>query len=322
VQYLSEVRNDAIERIEELNMKFVTYRVPGGAPRAGIAKDGRVFDLAAGAAALGYELPADIVSLLRGGEASLAVARTVEANGVAGLIPGWAEDEVRLGPALPAPPAIFLLAANYQSHIVEGGGEPFDKSVVTPLPFLKPATAVIGTGDEIRTPSVSDTVDYEIEIAAVIGKRGREIPVEETEAHVAGYVVFNDISARELKTAAGRKDRPGDPFFDWLLGKWCDSFAAIGPYLVTRDEAGDPKALEMSLKVNGELRQHSSAGEMIFTIPEAIAFLSRFVTLEPGTLLCMGTPGGVGATTSTYLKPGDLVEGEIERLGKLVNRVS
>jgi 2-keto-4-pentenoate hydratase/2-oxohepta-3-ene-1,7-dioic acid hydratase in catechol pathway len=303
-------------------MKFVTYSAPGGVPRTGISKDGRIFDLAAGAAALGYDIPADIVSLLRAGEPGLAIARAVEAAGVAGGIPSWAEADVRLGPAIPAPPAIFLLAANYQSHIVEGGGEPFDKSVVTPLPFMKPATAVIGTGDEIRIPGISDTVDYEIEIAAVIGKRGREIPVEDAETHVAGYMIFNDISARDLKTAAGRKNRPGDPFFDWLLGKWCDSFAAIGPYLVTRDEAGDPNALEMSLRVNGELRQHSSAGEMIFTIPEAIAFLSQFVTLEPGTLLCMGTPGGVGATTSTYLQAGDLVEGEIERLGRLVNRVS
>lgn len=113
----------------------------------------------------------------------------------------------------------------------------------------------------------------------------------------------------------GRIERNGDWFFDWLLGKWCDGFAVVGPYLVTRDEIGDPTDLEMSLKVNGELRQHSAAGEMIFTIPEAVAFLSRFVTLRPGDLICMGTPGGVGDTTETYLQPGDVVETSIEKLG-------
>src|SRR5262249_1065625 len=150
---------------------------------------------------------------------------------------------------------------------------------------------VVGTGDALTIPAETDTLDYEIEIAAVIGTRAHRVPVEEVDNYVAGYVIFNDVSARTLKIEEGRTDRDGDVWFDWLLGKWCDSFAAIGPYLVTRDEAGDPGKLEMALRVNGELRQHSSAGEMIFSIPEAIAFLSRFVTLEPGTLLCMGTPG-------------------------------
>ncbi len=112
-----------------------------------------------------------------------------------------------------------------------------------------------------------------------------------------------------------------DDFFDWLNGKWCDTFAALGPYLVTRDEVGDPSRLEMSLTVNGELRQHSSAGEMIFTVPESIAFISQFITLEPGDLICMGTPGGVGDTTQTYLRHGDVVVAEIERLGRLMNSV-
>ena len=180
---------------------------------------------------------------------------------------------------------------------------------------------MIGSGDPIRIPPDSDTLDYEIEIAAVIGKPGRQIPESQADEHVAGYTLFNDVSARSLKIAEGRDQREGDGFFDWLLGKWCDSFAAVGPCLVTRDEAGDPGQLEMALRVNGELRQHSSAGEMIFSIPEAIAFLSRFVTLRAGDLLCMGTPGGVGAASATYLKSGDLVEAEIEKLGKLVNRV-
>jgi 2-keto-4-pentenoate hydratase/2-oxohepta-3-ene-1,7-dioic acid hydratase in catechol pathway len=222
---------------------------------------------------------------------------------------------------LPNPPAIFLLAGNYQSHLVEGGGKSVNKSEITPRVFIKPTTSVIGTGDAIEVPVVSDTVDYELEIAAVIGKRCKNVSAADADSVIAGYVVFNDVSARELNTVSHRKARDGDMFFDWLIGKWCDSFAAIGPYLVTRDEIADPTDLEMSLKVNGELRQHSSAGEMIFTVPETIEYLSKFVTLEPGSLICMGTPGGVGATTATYLKSGDVVVAEIEKLGTLENSV-
>jgi 2-keto-4-pentenoate hydratase/2-oxohepta-3-ene-1,7-dioic acid hydratase in catechol pathway len=302
-------------------VKLVTYLTPLNERRAGVISDDEVVDLAAGAAALGCALPPDIVGVLRLGEPGLAVARRVADGCAAGRIPGWPVRDVWLTAAVPNPPKLLLLAGNYQSHITEGGAPPVKKSKITPRPFIKPGTAVIGTDDVIVIPPDSDTLDYEIEIAAVIGKRGRHIPVEEAEEHVAGYTVFNDVSARSLKIAEGRTEREGDWFFDWLLGKWCDGFAAVGPYLVTREEAGDPNSLEMALRVNGELRQHSSAGEMIFTIPEAIAFISRFVTLEPGDLLAMGTPGGVGDTTQTYLKAGDVVEAKIERLGTLVNPV-
>ena len=302
-------------------MKLVTYLAPTGGDRAGVAIGGQVFDLASGAAAMGAGLPTDVVGILGLGETGLAVARQVAAAGAAGRLPGWPEDQVRLLAAVPNPPKVLLLAGNYQSHITEGGSPPVEKARITPRPFIKPGTAVIGTGDPIRIPPDSDTVDYELEIAAVLGRTGRHIPVAEAEEYVAGYTVFNDVSARGLKIAEGRTEREGDWYFDWLLGKWCDSFAAVGPYLVTRDEAGDPNKLEMALRVNGELKQHSSAGEMIFTIPEAVAFLSRFVTLQPGDLLCMGTPGGVGDTTQTYLQPGDEVVAEIEQLGKLVNPV-
>jgi 2-keto-4-pentenoate hydratase/2-oxohepta-3-ene-1,7-dioic acid hydratase in catechol pathway len=160
-----------------------------------------------------------------------------------------------------------------------------------------------------------------IEIAAVIGTRGHQIAERDALAHVFGYVLFNDISARRLAGVGERKHRAGDEFFDWLVGKWCDTFAVVGPHLVTADEIPDPGALEMSLRVNGELRQHSSAGEMIFTVPEAIAWISGFLTLEPGDLICMGTPGGVGETTQTYLRTGDVVEASVEGLGTAINLV-
>lgn len=300
-------------------MRLVTYRRAGG-DRAGLVVGDRVVDLAEGAAAIGATLPTDVVGLLTQAD-GLAIAGRVAEHAASNALPGVALADADLGPVIPQPPTLLLLAGNYQSHLTEGGGSRVDKEKITPRFFIKPRTSVIGTGEAIEIPSISTTVDYELEIAAVIGKRGKAIPLAEAEDYIAGYAVFNDISARHLTIAEGRSTRPMDDFFDWLNGKWCDTFAALGPYLVTRDEIGDPKSLEMSLKINGELRQHSAAGEMIFDVPESIAFISQFITLEPGDLICMGTPGGVGETTQTYLQPGDLVEAEIEQLGRLVNTV-
>ncbi len=302
-------------------MKFVSYSVDGGPFRAGLSIDGKVVDLAEGAATLGESLPENVVEIIALGDAGLGVAAKVASGAADGSIVTTPEESVVLGAAVQTPPTIFLLAGNYQSHITEGGAPPVEKDKINPRPFIKPGTAIIGPNDSIEIPLDSDTLDYEIEIAAVIGKTGKQIAVEDAYDHVVGYTVFNDVSARSLKFAEGRPERSGDGFFDWLLGKWADTFAAVGPYLVTKDETGDPGTLEMALKVNGELRQHSDAGEMIFSIPESIAFLSRFVTLRPGDLLCMGTPGGVGATTATYLKSGDIVRAEIEKLGVLENPV-
>jgi 2-keto-4-pentenoate hydratase/2-oxohepta-3-ene-1,7-dioic acid hydratase in catechol pathway len=302
-------------------VKFVSYSKDGGAIRAGVSVNGKIADLADGAAAVGGSLPSNVVEILALGIDGMTLAGDVADAAAVGSIPTVAEADVTLKAAIQNPPTIFLLAGNYQSHIIEGGGSAVEKEKINPRPFIKPTTAIIGTGDPILIPPDSETLDYEIEIAAVIGTEGRHIPEAEANNHVAGYTVFNDVSARSLKIADGRTERAGDLWFDWLLGKWCDSFAAIGPYLVTKDDAGDPSTLEMALTVNGELRQHSDAGEMIFSIPEAVAFLSRFVTLRPGDLICMGTPGGVGAATETYLKSGDTVVATIDKLGTLENVV-
>jgi 2-keto-4-pentenoate hydratase/2-oxohepta-3-ene-1,7-dioic acid hydratase in catechol pathway len=292
-------------------MRLVTF-AQGDAQQGGVVIGERVYALA------DLGLPGSVVELLALEDAGIAQLTAAVASPKGD---GIALADVKLLAAVPNPPAIFLLAGNYQSHLVEGGGKSVNKSEITPRVFIKPITSVIGTGDAIEVPVVSDTVDYELEIAAVIGTRCKNVSAADADSVIAGYVVFNDVSARELNTVGHRKARDGDMFFDWLIGKWCDSFAAIGPYLVTRDEIADPTDLEMSLKVNGELRQHSSAGEMIFTVPETIEYLSKFVTLLPGTLICMGTPGGVGATTATYLKSGDVVVAEIEKLGTLENSV-
>ena len=292
-------------------MKLVTYTT-GGSTQAGIVIGEQVHPLS------GFGLPGSLVEFLKLG--SDGMTKLAEAAKSAGG--GTPIGEVELEAAVPDPSAIFLLAGNYQSHIVDDSKmAPVNKAEITPRIFIKPINSVIGTGDAIEVPVVSDTVDYELEIAAVIGKPAKSVSAADAGEYIAGYVVFNDVSARQLNTVGHRKGRDGDVYFDWLIGKWCDSFAAVGPWLITSDEIPDPTDLEMSLTVNGELRQHSSAGEMIFTVPEAIEYLSRFVTIEPGALICMGTPGGVGYATNTWLNPGDVVVAEIEKLGRLENPV-
>lgn len=304
-------------------MKLISYVRDAATDniRVGLVVEGGVVDVQDASRKLGSELSGDMTEILAQGDEGKAILSNVAESAANGSVEIIAEADITLKAALPKPTTIYLLAANYQSHISEAGGSAVNKDRITPRPFLKPNSSVIGTLENIPIPLDSDTLDYEIEIAAVIGKSGKHITEEAASSYIAGYTVFNDISARSLKISEGRDERNGDWFFDWLLGKWCDGFSAIGPYLVTADEIGDPRDLEMSLRVNGELRQHSAAGEMIFDVPEAIVFLSRFVTLQVGDMICMGTPGGVGDTTATYLKHGDVIEASIERLGTLTNHV-
>lgn len=293
-------------------MKLVTYSAGGAEAQAGIVIDEQVYPLS------GFGLPDSVIGLLKLGDEGLA--KLAEAS--KGATGGTPIADVTLLAAIPRPANIFLTAGNYQSHIIEdGGGQAVNKAEITPRIFMKPNSAVIGPGDPILIPEVSDTVDYELEIAAVVGKPAKNVSVDEASEYIAGYVVFNDVSARKLNTVGHRKERHLDALNDWLIGKWCDSFAAIGPQLITSDEISDPSDLEMSLKVNGVLKQHSSAGEMIFSVPETLSYLSKFTTVLPGSLICMGTPGGVGDATGSYLKPGDVVVAEIEKLGVLENPV-
>ncbi|TMC57400.1 MAG: fumarylacetoacetate hydrolase family protein [Chloroflexi bacterium] len=140
-------------------------------------------------------------------------------------------------------------------------------------------------------------------------------------AYVAGYCIFNDVSARKLNLAANRDARDGDSFFDWLAGKWLDGFAPLGPYLVTKDEIPDVHNLSVRLYVNGVLKQDGNTAQMIFDVPETVSFFSQFMTLEPGDVIATGTPSGVGDASGTYLKAGDEMRGEIEKLGVLVTPV-
>lgn len=229
--------------------------------------------------------------------------------------------QVRLTAPIRRPGKLLALAGNFQDHIVEGGGQRVDKTRITPRVFMKPATTIVGPGEPIRLPRVSDTVDYELEMAIVIGKTAKHAPVAQALGHVAGYVILNDISSRSLNIGAHRDARPMDDFFDWLNGKWQDSFAPMGPFILTADQVADPDDLWMKLWVNGDLRQDSNTRHMIFNTAELVAFASDLMTLEPGDVIATGTPSGVGATTSTYLKAGDVVRCEVQGLGVLENPV-
>jgi 2-keto-4-pentenoate hydratase/2-oxohepta-3-ene-1,7-dioic acid hydratase in catechol pathway len=229
--------------------------------------------------------------------------------------------EVVLAAPVPRPGKVLALAGNYQAHLREGGGQVVDRHNSTPRVFIKPVTTCNHHQGIVRIPQRSNAVDYEIELGVVIGNHCRRVRAENALSVVAGYTVFNDISARKLIIPENRMPRDGDSWFDWLNGKWFDTFAPMGPYLVTADEVGDPQTLGMKLWVNGELRQSADTGQMIFGVAELIEWITEFVTLEPGDVIATGTPAGVGSTTQTYLQPGDVVEAEIDKVGRLVNTI-
>lgn len=284
-------------------MKLVTYRVHGEV-RHGVLRDragtGTVVDLGAG----------DLLALLEAGGDALARAGSTSGR-------ERPLREVRLLAPLLRPPKLLALAANYQDHITEAGLPPVDKRRIAPKLFLKPSSAIIGPDEPLSLPTISRQTDWEIELAAVIGVRCRNVSVERALEVVAGYTIANDVSARSAAWGIEREDSKWNEFFDWLNGKWPDGFAPLGPYLLTSDEVPDPQDLDLGLNVNGVEKQHANTGAMIFSVAETIAFASRFMTLEPGDVIETGTPAGVGASTGTYLKSGDVMEGWIERLGTL-----
>lgn len=230
--------------------------------------------------------------------------------------------EVRLKAPVLWPRKLFCLAGNYSEHIREGGGKVPGKTSMTPRVFMKPpTTTVIGHGDPIVIPRNGNQIDWECELAVVIGKRARFIKATDAYTYVAGYTVMNDVSERALKIPAQRTSRPGDEWFDWLNGKWFDTFAPMGPCLVLKDEIPDPHHLRITLRVNGVTKQDANTGMMIFSIPELIEWCSSLVTLEPGDVISTGTPSGVGHASGEFLRHGDVIESEVERIGTLRNPV-
>jgi 2-keto-4-pentenoate hydratase/2-oxohepta-3-ene-1,7-dioic acid hydratase in catechol pathway len=261
---------------------------------------------------------------LEAGARAVALARELVTDAVeAGMDKSWPKlASVKLRAPIPEPRKILALAGNYREHIREGGGQVQAKDTMVPQVFIKPITALIGPGDDIRLPGpICTSVDYEGELGVVIGKTCHYVTSAQALDYVAGYVIVNDVSGRKLNITAQREANARSGFFDWLNGKWFDTFAPMGPYLVLKDEIPDPQALQLTTKVNGQVRQQASTGDMIFTVPEVVAWVSQFVTLEPGDVIATGTPSGVGATTGTFLQAGDVVEVEISGLGVLRNKV-
>ena len=227
---------------------------------------------------------------------------------------------VKLCAPIPNPRKVFALAGNYAEHIMEGGGRLAQQDKETPRIFMMPpSTTVTGPGAPIVITKVSKTVDYEGELAIVIGRKAKGVKAKDAKRYVAGFTCLNDVSERRLVIRQRSEDRPQDRWFDWLNGKWLDSFAPTGPVITTMDEIGDPHDLVLETRVNGQVRQHANTGQMIFHYGEIIEYLSAIVTLEPGDLISTGTAAGVGSATQTYLEPGDKVEIEIEKIGILPN---
>jgi 2-keto-4-pentenoate hydratase/2-oxohepta-3-ene-1,7-dioic acid hydratase in catechol pathway len=284
-------------------MRLATIQTDHG-PRVAVLSGGRYVDLHATDSAL----PTSMRGLLGEGPSALKAAGQAARREKAVTYPA---DEVKLLPPVPDPLKIVCLGLNYADHAREGG-VPIPKD---PVLFSKYATALIGQGDAIVLPPVSQEVDYEAELVVVVGKGGRNIPRERAMDLVAGYTVGHDVSARDWQLKKDGKQ--------WMAGKTFDTFAPTGPLLVTTDEVPDPQNLFIRLRLNGETMQDSNTRQMIFPIDAVLAYLSQVFTLQPGDLVFTGTPPGVGMARKppVFLKAGDVVEVEIERLGVLRNPV-
>lgn len=282
-------------------MRLATIATPTG-PRVAAVRDGKFVDLATAEP----DLPRDLKALLAQDD-GLARARWAADKGLKAGV--FVEGRV-LAPLL-SPGKVICIGLNYRDHAIESGVEPPPEPVV----FNKFPQSIAGPDDPVRLPAVCQQVDYEAELVVVIGKRGKRIPRAAAMQHVAGYMNGNDVSARDWQL-----QKPGK---QWLLGKTPDTFAPIGPWLVTADEVPHPENLSIQLRLNGQTMQNSSTRELIFKIDELIAYVSQITTLEPGDLIFTGTPPGVGMARKppVFLKPGDVCEVEIAGLGVLRNPV-
>ncbi len=260
----------------------------------------------------GISLPGEMMDVIREGEAAVEALRSLLAQ----LPPQpdrsvlISEEELSFGPCVPAPQKIICVGLNYRRH-AEETNSPIPEY---PILFNKFNNSLTGHQASVAVPGVTAKLDYEAELAIVIGRRAKNVSRDEALDYVFGYTAVNDLSARDLQLRTQQ----------WLLGKSCDGFCPIGPYLVTADEVGDPNRLAIQSIVNGEIRQDSNTSDMIFACDEIVSYISRHMTLEPGDVILTGTPEGVvlglPAERQVYLKPGDEVSICIEKIGTLTNR--
>ena len=311
-------------------MKLVTYSA-GGEQRVGAVvgdDNNQVVDLAAADRALArrekrktHAFFSDMLTLLEAGSKGISAAKKAAAVASGASIKPLSK--VRLKAPVPNPRKVLCLAGNYQDHIEEGGGKMEKQDKETPRVFMKPpSTTVIGQNDKILIPPVARSIDWEGELAVVIGRKAKGVKPKDALKYVAGYTIMNDVSERDLKIKKRTDSRPRDEWFDWLNGKWLDTFGPQGPWIVTRDEIPDPQKLDISTFINGERKQHNNTGQMLYPVNKIIEYISAIVTLEPGDLISTGTISGVGSTTGTFMKPGDKVQIEISSIGVLKNTVA
>lgn len=275
-------------------MKLVNFHARDGI-RAGRLIEGGVEDLAAAGLWRG-PAPVDLAKLR-----TIAEATGRHVDGLLSL------RDLRIAPPVIAPEKIICVGLNYRRHAIEA-----NMPIPTvPVIFGKFANSLGAPGDRVQLPQIDTMYDYEAELGVIIGRTARDVQVENALAYVAGYCCANDLSARGAQLATSQ----------WMIGKAIDGFLPLGPYLVTTDEVPDPQDLRIVCRVNGEVRQDSSTGDMIFSVAEIIAFVSRYMTLKPGDLIITGTPEGVlmGQKSPTWLKAGDEVSVEIGELGILTN---
>ena len=275
-------------------MRLVTFVEGGKAARPGLVVDGGVVDLGAE----GFE---DAIAFM--GAPGSVQAEAARAR------PTIALEKVRLLAPVPNPPRVFGIGVNYAEHAAESGTRMRD----VPTVFMVLSSAVVGPGAEVVLPPNSAAVDYEAELAVVIGKAGHRIAASEWEEHVFGYTIMNDVSARDVQRATSQ----------WSLGKSFPTFAPMGPWIVSKDEIADPHRLGISLTIGGEKLQDSNTSQMIYKIPALIEYLSGIVPLEVGDVISTGTPAGVGMgrTPQRWLKAGEEMILAIEGIGELRNPV-
>ncbi|MFK8080076.1 MAG: fumarylacetoacetate hydrolase family protein [Granulosicoccus sp.] len=304
-------------------MHLGTMLVDGKQRAAVLLDDGYLLDIASAASSLNTELGTTLQKgslqaiIEAGDEAVKAISIFVEqARAGSHENARHAADSVTLLAPLPVPRKnVFCVGRNYAEHIAEGARAQNKTINVTehPVYFTKPSTAVIGPDAQIPIfPALSESIDYEVELTAVIGKAGRDISKSSAFDHIFGYTILNDITARDVQR------RHGGQYFK---GKSLDGSCPIGPWIVTADAIGNPQNLAIGLSVNGEVRQNGNTSSMIFDIPTIIASLSEGLTLEPGDLVATGTPSGVGYAMEppTFLKHGDTVICKVENIGELRN---
>ncbi|MBD0380110.1 fumarylacetoacetate hydrolase family protein [Paenibacillus sedimenti] len=296
-------------------MKLLTF-IQNGQNRLGIKTDRGVLDAAKIAQALSLtDTPLTVHEAIEGGGKAIAslqrLADLAPAEPAAGADYWLDEAELEWGSCVTHPGKIICVGLNYRKHAEE------TKAAIPEYPILfnKFGNALTGHNEEVILPEVSQQVDYEAELVIVMGKQAKNVSKEQALSHVFGYCNANDLSARDLQMRTNQ----------WLLGKTCDGFAPLGPYLVTADEVGNPNDLSIRCTVNGEVRQQSNTSDMIFHCDEIVSYISRHFTLMPGDIILTGTPEGVvlgyPPEKRVYLQEGDVVSVEIEKLGTLTNRM-